>query len=115
LVTPGGTAVPLPNDAVVCGFAVNGNATAFTAEVTGVYLVSYSVTLPSGVALVAGITRNGAYIPASVVSDVSGSNVYTCSFLLSLQQNDVLTLSLSALHGDINLQGEADLTIIRLS
>ncbi|NMA79463.1 MAG: hypothetical protein GX967_02310 [Clostridiales bacterium] len=113
----GGTAVPLPNNQNLDGFAVDGADSTFTVPETGTYLVTYNISVTAALLMSSRVLLNGAEIPGSVFAPAISVSNYTATTIVELTAGDLLTLQLYGLLGAAVLQGGAGatLTVVRLA
>ena len=94
-----GTAVPLANVGYINGFTDNAGLTQFTAQTTGVYRISFKLSVTASLLMSCGVYRNGTAISSLQdgglvsVSDFSGDSIVT------LTAGDTLSLMLYGLLG----------------
>ncbi|MDL2258777.1 hypothetical protein LJC42_06455 [Eubacteriales bacterium OttesenSCG-928-K08] len=98
-----GTPVPLPNNQILNNFTASGDGTTFTAASAGTYMISYDVKLTAPALLTSSVRINGTDIPASVVTPTDATDSYSKAFVVTLAENDEISLVLSNLLGAATL------------
>ena len=112
-----GTPVALPNNHNLGGFIVNATNEVFSAPETGIYLVSYNISLNAAALVSSQVLLNGAVMAGTTVSPTAQVSTLSATVITNLTAGDTLTLQLFNTAGNVVLQGGngASLTVVRLS
>ena len=115
----GGVAlIPLPDNQTLTTYSINSANTIFTIPDTGLYYLSYFISITSDLLLTASLTQNGVVIPGSSSVSPVNTHTYTATIVTSLQQGDEISLSFSGSYsGTVTFASGigASLIIMRLS
>jgi len=116
-VVTAGTPVALPNNHNLGGFTVNAANEEFSAPETGIYLVSYNISLNTAALVSSQVLLNGAVMAGTTISPTDQVSTLSATVITNLTAGDTLTLQLFNTGGNVVLQvgNGASLTVVRLS
>jgi len=108
--------IPLPDNQVLKDFTVDVSNTIFTALDGGTYLITFSIAPDTPTKATTSVLQNGTPIHASIVISSHPVDLYTGTFIVTLNAGDTLSLQISDFNGTIDLNAGvgASLTAVML-